>query len=183
MLTTAQLTAIKAEIVADPVLNALPNGADQAFAIADALNAAASPDYIVWQTSVPSQTLFDAIVWANLTPQDAPTTGTDLVWLNRAMACQGKQFNLQTILTGRESINPSKANIRAGLQDALTQIPSGASGTLRSAGWTAVQTAMQRKATRAEKVLATGLGTAASPSLMGFEGALSYQDVLNARGM
>ncbi|MES2323279.1 MAG: hypothetical protein V4633_13525 [Pseudomonadota bacterium] len=179
MMNNAQLLLIKAEIVADPVLNARPNTSDGADAIATALNLAASPDFFVWQTSMPTQSLFDAIVWANLTPSGAPD-GT-ATWTNLALACQGKQFNIQTMLTGRESINPSKVNIRTGLQDALTQVPSGAAGASRSAGWTTVQIAMQRKATRAEKVLATGTGTAVSPALLGFEGQVSYQDVLDAR--
>lgn len=178
--TTAQLQVIKAEITADPVLNALPNTADNAFAIAAALNAYPAVDYIVWQTTLPTQLVFDAITWANLTPQDTPDT-TQL-WMNRALACQGKQFNIQTMLAGRETINPSKANVRSGLQDALTGIPSGASGATRAAGWVALQSAMQRKATRAEKVLASGSGTTGSPSLLSFEGSLTYQDVLDARG-
>jgi hypothetical protein len=178
-MTPAQLLLIKAEIAADPALNSLPNTADDAYAIADALNLLPSPDFMVWQTNLPTQAVFDAITWANLTPADAPD-GT-AAWTNRALACQGKQFNLQTILTGREYINATKVNIRAGLQDALTSVPSGAGGATRPAGWVAVQTAMQRKATRAEKVLATGVGTAANPALLGFEGIVTHQDVLTAR--
>ncbi len=180
-MNNTQLQLIKAAIAADSALNTLPNTLDDAFAIADSLNLAASPDFFVWQTSMPAQSLFDAIVWANLTPSDAPD-GT-ATYTNRALCCQGKQFNVQTMLTGREFINPSKANIRAGLQDALTQVPSGAAGALRSAGWTTVQTAMQRKATRAEKALATGTGSAASPAVLGFEGVVSYQDVFDARSL
>lgn len=179
MLTSAQLVIIKAAIAADPVLNALPNTPDDAFTIAAAMNATASPDYFVWQTSTSTQVIFDSIIWANLTPSDAPDSTVD--WHNRSLACQGKQFNLQTILTGRDSINSSKANIRAGLQDALTSLPSGTAGASRQAGWTAVQTAMQRKATRAEKLLATGTGTTASPATLGYEGQLSYQNILDAR--
>lgn len=180
-MTPSQLILLAAEIAADSALNTLPNTGDDAFAIADALNLTAVQDFMVWQTNMPTQLLFDAIVWANLTPSDV-ADGTAL-WTNRALCCQGKQFNIQTMLTGRESINPSRSNVRAGLQDALTQIPSGAAGANRSAGWTTVQTAMQRKATRAEKVLATGTGSAASPALLGFEGQVSYQDVLDARSL
>jgi hypothetical protein len=39
----------------------------------------------------------------------------------------------------------------------------------------------KRNATRAEKVLATGTGSDASPGTMTFEGSLSYQDAFNAR--
>lgn len=178
-LTNAQLIALKAEIAADPALNALPNTADDAFTIADALNLAV--DFYVWNTNVQTQVVFDAITWTNLTPADAPD-GTAL-WTNRSLACQGKQFNLQTMLTGRESINAAKTNIRVGLQDALTQLPSGPNGAARSGGWAAVQLVLQRKATRAEKVLATGTGTTASPALLSFEGSLFYQNVLDARAL
>jgi hypothetical protein len=180
MPTTAQLILIKAAIDADPALNSLPQTADDASAIATALNALAVPDFVVWQSSTPVQTVFDAINWANMTPADAPD-GTAL-WTNRSLACQGKQFNLQTMLSGRENISSDKVSIRAGLQDALTGLPSGAGGASRSGGWTNVQTAMQRKATRAEKALvASGVGTGANPGLMGFEGLLTYVDVENAR--
>jgi len=180
-LTNAQLLLIKTEISADPVLNVLANTPDNAFAIADALNLTASPDFFVWQTACPTQMIFNAINWANLTPSDAPDV--TIIFTNRALLCQGKQFNLQIILTGRETINATNALVRSGLQDALTAVPSGALGASRSAGWAAVQLALQRKATRAEKVLATGTGSTASPGLMGFEGALTYQDVLDARSL
>jgi hypothetical protein len=179
-MTPAELLILKNAIDADPVLSALPHTSDDALAIVAAMSVPTA-DFMVWQTSMPAQTIFDAITWANLTPTDAPD-GTAL-WTNRSLACQGKQFNLQTILSGRETINPAKANIRAGLQDALTSVPSGANGALKSGGWANVQTAMQRKATRGEKLFATGTGTAASPATMTIEGALSYLDVEAARAL
>jgi len=180
MLTPAQLSPIKTVIVADPVLNALSTSGNDSSIIADALNGPAVPDFWVWQTSTPVNTIFDAINWANMTPADAPDGTT--AFTNRALACQGKQFNLQTMLSGREQISSNKPSIRAGLQDALTGLPSGAGGALRAGGWAAVQLSMQRKATRAEKALiASGTGTQASPAILGFEGAIDYIDVQNAR--
>lgn len=41
----------------------------------------------------------------------------------------------------------------------------------------------KRPATVAEKVLATGTGTTASPATMGHEGAVSYADVQSARSL
>ena len=49
------LAALKAHILADSALNAHPNTPDGAFAIADAMNLAANPDYWVWRTSVPKK--------------------------------------------------------------------------------------------------------------------------------
>ena len=95
--------------------------------------------------------------------------------------CQAKQINLQILLQGQDSINSGKSNIRAGFQDALTNIPSGVAGVLQSANWVAVKTAMTRNATVLEKILATGTGTAASPASMGFEGVLSLVQVKDIR--
>lgn len=176
-MTPAQLASIKADVLAQPDLAEMwsigsPGG------VADAYNAIASPDFFVWQTAVPASDIMDAITWANFTPADAPD-GTQ-TWMNRSLACQGKQFNIQTLLVGRETINASRANIRNGLQDALTAIPSGAGGTNKSGGWTTVQTAIQRKATRLEKLLATGTGSSASPATMTFEGAIGYTTIIEA---
>lgn len=179
-MTPAQLTLIKAVITADPALSNLSTSGNDSDIIATALNTAASPDYWVWQTSTSVQSIFDAVNWSNMTPSDSPDGTT--VWTNRALACQGKQFNLQTMLSGREQISSNKPSIRAGLQDALTSLPSGIGGALRSGGWANVQTSMQRKATRAERALiASGAGTQASPAILGFEGALNYIDVQDAR--
>lgn len=178
-LTPAQQATLKADILADPVLSEKPMNSDGAYDIAAAYNLPAAVDYYVWKTSISTSDVFDQITWANFTPQDAPD-GTQ-AWANRSLACQGKQFNVQTILTGRESINPSKANIRAGLQDALTGLPSGASGANKNGGWANVNAVLYRKTNRIEKLLATGSGTTVSPSLLGYEGSISYQDVELAR--
>lgn len=179
MLTPSQLTTLRNDINADPVLSSYPNNDDGAFAIAAAYNTLSTPDYYVWQTAASVTDIFDAIVWANFTPSDAPD-GTQ-IWLNRAMQCQGKQFNLQTMLSGRNTINAARASIRAGLQDATTAIPSGNNGANRSGGWANIQLILSRKATRVEKLFATGAGTQANPSLLTFEGAVTVQDVLQAR--
>jgi hypothetical protein len=142
-------------------------------------------DFYIYRTDVPVNEIFDAVVWANLTPSDTPD-GTQ-TWANRSLACQGKQFNLQTILIGTQGVlNVSKINIRAGLQDALTAIPSGTAGASRSAGWVTIRdTVITRFATRAEKLFsnkANGNGatvtTAAAPV---FEGQLSGMDIQLAR--
>lgn len=178
-MTPAQNAAIKADIAANADLNAFPNTSDGNSEIAALYNAPAVPDFYVWRTNVPTAEVFDQIIWANLTPIDVPDTTQ--AWMNRSLACQGKQFNLQTILTGRDKIDASKANIRAGFQDALTAIPSGVGGANKQAGWANLQTALSRKATRLEKLLATGTGTQATPATMGFEGSVNYGDIGAAR--
>ena len=176
-LTTPQLATLKAAILAetDPVLvsyrTAGATGAMQAWYNAPGL-------YIVWSTSTPTAVLFDSVIWANLTPADTPDTTQ--IWMNRSLACQGKQFNLQTMLTGRDSLGTGKPNIRAGLQDALTNVPSGVGGVLMGAGWTAVKSAMQRFASRAEALYAIGTGTAAVPGVLVLDGAIVEYDVIQA---
>ena len=176
-LTTAHLPALKAAILAET------DPAFVEFRQAGAVGAMAEfysqhGTFVVWKTSVPTGDLFDAIIWANLTPSPAPD-GT-AAWTNRSLACQGRQFNLQTILTGRESINPSKARIRNGLQDALVDVPSGNNGNARQGGWDQLVALMYRSAWRGEALYATGVGTTVEPGTLVYEGTISIDDVVQA---
>lgn len=170
-------------------INQLPSNSDTNQLIADWYNVTASPTFYVYRTTIPAAELFDAIVWANFTPSDAVPTDTSLnndIFQSRQIACQTKQMNLQTMIVGQASINGSKPNIRAGLQDALTNIPSGTNGALRAAGWVTVRdTVLARAAKRAEKLLANTSGgnggTAATAATLVFEGDLSAGDVSRAR--
>lgn len=175
-MTPAQLATLRTAILADPVLAAQPQTSDGDFAIAEAMNAASNPAYYVWHTAVPVDAIADAILWANFTPSDTPD-GTTL-WQNRSLACQGKQMNIQTMLIGRTVVNAARPQWRTGLQDALSQLPSGATGTLRNAGWAAVQLVLSRVARRVEVLYATGgAGTQASPATAVIDGAITPQDV------
>lgn len=168
-LTQEQLATLKAAIIANPTMAAARTAHDTQ-AITDLLNANSTLD--VWRTSVSTQVLFDQITWANLTPADAPD-GT-LAWQCRSLACQGKQFNLQLIVASRDIIDASKSNVRAGLQDALTNVPSGQSGAFVSAGWVGVRTAMQRKATVLEAIFANTQNT---PASLVVEGAMDEMTI------
>lgn len=173
MITAPQIATLRTLVQAEPSLaQAIATGDD--YAIAAWLNAAAAPDFIVWRTTTPIADVENAIAWANFTPIDAPD-GTQ-TWANRALACQGKQFNLQIIIQGKTHIASGKANIRAGLQDALTNVPSGAAGALQSGGWGILKPLLTRLATRAEKALASGAGNAATPAVLGFEGNVTAEE-------
>jgi hypothetical protein len=182
-MTPAQLATLKADIAADGTLNAFPNNADGAWAIAQAYGLLASPTFTVWCNTVATDDIFNAISWANLTPNDSPDSTQQ--WLNRAMACQAKQFNIQTMLSGRTQLVTGKSNIRAGLQDALTNIPSGTGGAIVAAGWVAVRDGpLKRSATRFEKLFADtsgGNGAFATPAALVLEGSVSPTDVQAAR--
>jgi hypothetical protein len=162
MLTTAQAQAIKAVILADPALAAQPMNSDGDFAIAAALNLDATPAFVVWKSSVRQDDITqNGFAWAEV---DNLTVGKARIWE-------------WLFLNDTRSMNPAKANVRAGIVECW-------SGT---AGKVAVQTAVfshcKRNASRAEKALATGTGSDATPAVMGYEGALSYQDVSIARAI
>jgi hypothetical protein len=162
MLTAPQLAALKAAILADPVLAAKPMNSDGDFDIAAALNQPAVPDYFVWRTAVPTdEIMLNGFDWTRV---DNLTVGKSRIW---------------EWMTNLGQINPSQSNVRAGVLAVFTT-----AGDL--ANRNAVFSHCQRLATRVEKLFATGSGTTTTdqgvgPSTMGFEGAISYQDVSLAR--
>jgi hypothetical protein len=109
-------------------------------------------------------------------------------YVARMLRIQTKQMNLQNMLIGRSSINCSKANVRAGLRDAVIGVPAGISGALTAPGGASgvnVLAACTRSATNAEKILAgaqetTGTVTA---NVLGYEGPVSPSDVQQARAL
>lgn len=160
MLTLAQQQALKADILADAVLAAIPNTPDGAFAVADAYNLVASPAFIVWKTNVTAAEIMqNGFDWTRV---DNLAVGKARVWEWMF------QFGY---------INAAKPNVRAGID----QVWVGTAADL--AVRAAVYVHCKRSATRAEKLFATGTGTDATPATMSFEGRLTYQDVLDARAL
>lgn len=159
-LTQAQKTTLKADIVAssEPVcvaLEASPNNSDLSFAVAALYNLIANPSFVVWRTNVSVSDCKKATVWTE--------------FIGRS---QGERDAWQFMLSNG-TINAADTNIRQGIQD----IFSGPSGTGTRAALVAIS---KRNATRAEKLFSTGTGDTANPATMGFEGSLTYQDVLSA---
>jgi hypothetical protein len=183
-LTTQQLQTLKTAIAADPVLAAKPNNSDGAFDIAAAMNLPVAAN--VWRTDARVQAINDAINWSLYTPTDTPD-GT-ATWTNRILAIQTKQMNLQLMLQGRDTVDASKANVRAGLRDAVIAVPAGASGAAVSPGGASgvnVMNACIRPGLRIEILLKTGDATTGgvTAAIMGYEGIISYQDVEAARAL
>ena len=181
-MTPAQLATLKAAILADQTMAAKPMTSGGALEIAGLLNAAASPAYNVWRSVTPASEILDSITWANLTPAD--TADGTATFTNRALVCQAKQMNLQIILQGRDSVASGKVSVRGGLSDALQNVPAGAGGALVDAGWAGagkVKATITRTASVVEKLFATGNGTTATPSTMGYEGPITSDDVQAAR--
>jgi hypothetical protein len=152
-LTPAQQATLKTSMQADSAFNGLPQNSDGAFAVAAAYNLTASPQFVVWRTNVPvAEIVNNGFTW---TAVDTLTVGKARIW--EWMKESG-------------FINPSKANVRQGLNDAFASTQPNITPTLK------------RDATRAEALLATGTGTTGSPGTMTFEGSLSYSDVQIAMG-
>ncbi len=181
-LTNAQIAALKADILANPDLNSLPLSNLGSIEIARLYNLASTQD--VWRTEAPVNAINDAIDWSKFTPADA--ADSTAIYTNRVLLIQTKQMNLQSMLQGRTTVDASRANLRAGLRDAVTALPAGAAGAsvvAGGAGGVNVLNAMVRKATRFEKLFAgadatTGTVTA---KLLVVEGMVSGDEVQTAR--
>lgn len=159
-MTPAQLQTLKAYIAADQVLAAYPQNTDGAYDIAIKLNLTAVPDYIVWRTSVSQdEIMLNGFDWTRV---DNLSVGAARVW----------QWMFDN---GGKSFNPSKVNIRAGID----QVWKGTAQDL--AVRAVVYTHCKRSATVFEKIFASGSGSDASPSTMAIESPVSYQDVMTAR--
>lgn len=157
-LTPAQLATLKAAILADPTLSSQPMTSGGALLIAETLNSPAVPSYVVWKTTVTDQEIMlNGFDWTRV---DNLSVGKARVW--------DWMFRFG-------SINPSKPNIRAGIE----QVWVGTAADL--AVRAAVYVHCKRDATVVEKMFATGTGTTADPAVMTFEGALTADEVQQAR--
>lgn len=150
--TSTQIATLKAACIADvAVCKPLHDAADDV-GLAAYFNAD-TVTFIVWRTAVTKEELTqnDLFDWTRV---DNLSVGKARIW--------DLMFNNST-----NSINPSKANVRAGIAAAWT-------GT---AADNAVQAAIlaqcKRSATRAERILATGTGTTGTPAVLTFQGSIS----------
>lgn len=188
-MTDAQLTALRAACFADPTAAAFfAPGDGKATGLQAYLNGASGTN--VWRTDASVDAIMDAIDFSKYTPNDTvlaadtdPALSRKIGWL---LTVQTKQMNLQLMLQGRQTINAAKVNVRAGLRDAVIQVPTGANGANTSPGGASGVTVLNncaRVANRAELMLAaasqasdqTGSTTA---RVMTFEGEV---DEIEAR--
>ena len=155
-MTPAQLTTLKAAILADSALNAYPLTADGSYDMCrDKLNVAADPAFIVWQDRLLPSMYEDAMI-AGATQIDALT--------------QGKRDEL--FLIGKSVRDCNNTAVRAAIDDA-----TGSQTTLKAA----LVAATKRSATYGEKIFATGTGTTLSPATLVWYGPIAYNDVTAAR--
>lgn len=157
-LTQAQADIAKAAILADPILGPLTSGPGTDYqAIAAAMSAEATPAFVVWRTNVTRAEL-----------QDMDTFD----WTVVDNLSTGSKFRIWEWMFGTTgSINPSKANIRAGI--AATWVGNASLVAVQ----TAVLNACKRNATRLEKLFATGTGSSGSPAVLVVEGGLTLSEV------
>ncbi len=160
-LTPQQNATLAAHIAVSDDMNTLPPGSDSAFEIAALLNAPATPDFYIWKATVSQDEIMqNGFDWVRV---DNLSVGKARIW--------------EWLFANPDrSINPSKANVRAGIDECW----KGTAADL--AVRAAVYVHCKRNATRAEKLFATGTGTDAEPATMVFEGSLSYYDVQAAMG-
>lgn len=150
-MTPAQLTALRAACLADPSAASFFNQTGAAGLRAH-LNAASDPAWIAWRSQVTQdEIMLNGFDWARV---DNLSVGKARVW--------EWLFDNQA-----KSINPSKPNVRAGIDQAW--VGTAADLAVRAA----VYVHCKRTATRAERMLGTGAGTTNDPGLMDFEGEVS----------
>lgn len=157
-LTTSQLSELKIFILADPTLSAY--AAQNAVGpIVSLLNTAADPAFIVWKTFVSQDEIMkNGFDWVQV---DNLTVGKARIW--------EWLFDNQ-----QKSINPSKANVRAGIDEAW----KGTAAML--AVRAAVYVHCKRAATVAEKLFSTGTGSDASPATTDLTSQVTDYDVEQA---
>jgi hypothetical protein len=159
-LTQAQKQALAADLQATQTPEVLAWIAQNSVGlIADWYNAPADPAYIVWKTS--------------LQLEEITSNGFD--WVRVDNLSVGKARIWEWMFGSEDkSINPSKANIRAG----IAEVWKGTAADL--AVQASVLAHCKRPASRVEKLFATGPGTTAEPALLVFEGLIHWQDVVDA---
>ena len=157
-LSPAQNATLKTAILADQTLAPMVAISDWP-AVADALNLVASPAFVVWRTSVARDVI----------QRDAGFNWTRVDNLNN-----GSKYRIWEWMFVTGSINPSAANVRAGID--ATWVGTAADLAVRAV----VYAHCKRSATKAEKILASGTGSDAVPATMGAEGALTGSDVQGA---
>jgi cold shock CspA family protein len=164
-LTPAQLQTLKADIAADPVLSVIPKTSAGSITVANAYNQPASPAYWVWRTAVSKDELVGS----------TSVDGTTFAWTGAGFITrsQGERDAFVAMFSSAGTINCALASVR----QAFVDIFSGATAPA-PANRTHLATVCRRTATRGEKLYATnGAGTTANPSTMGFEGAITPDDV------
>ena len=152
-LTPTQMATLKAACQQDTTCNTMiTSSSPDDFAIAAWFNASGET-YIIWRDAVPVDDIMrNGMDWTRV---DNLSVGKARIW---------------EWMTRLGTLNCVKANIRAGID--ATWVGTAADLAVRAT----VYTHCKRAATRAEKALASGAGTDASPSVPTWTGLVTYQE-------
>jgi len=168
-LSPAQYAALKADILADPVLAAFPQNSDGAFEIAKAYNLPASPDFWVWRTHLPQAEIVNTTT----------TEATVFSWTQFIARTVQEQAGWREMFADGGFVDASKANVRQGFADIFSGAQAGPVAQRAH-----LLTVGRVKATRIQKLFSTGTGSTASPATSNGFGdgyQISFADVQAAR--
>ena len=161
-LTLAQQQTLKAYILSVPELAAQPLNGDGAYAIAAVINQPAVPSFVVWRGATSVQEIEqNGFAWSQL---DSVPAAKYRIWER---------------LTASGTINPSKVNVRQGINDFCKDASNAVLTTLKDS----ITPHLKRDASVVEQMFATGTGTTVAPATMTVEGTISYQDIEAARNI
>jgi hypothetical protein len=153
-LTPAQKATLLTNINATPAALAIYQNGDLS-GLADFYNALADPAFIVWKTFVSrDEVMLNGFDWARV---DNLSVGKARIW---------------EWLNESGGFNPSKANVRAGID--ATWTGTQADQNVRAA----VYVHCKRSASRIEKLFAEGTGSDAVPATMTVEGTLPFTELI-----
>lgn len=159
-MTPQQLATLKAAILADQELANLPMTSGGALVIAEAFNQPADPAFVVWRTVITKDEIYaNGFNWVAIDDVAEPKWR---VWQELFANAAG-------------AMDPSKPNVRAG----IIEVWKG--NAVKLAVQAYVLEKCKRESTRVEQLLATGVGSTPNPATLSFEGALSADDVQQAR--
>lgn len=154
-LTQAQRDVLRAAVLADPTIGGLDyvGTADNDQTAADWLNAIASPDFILWKQAVTRHEI----------QVDTSEQGTTFTWggtaggyINRS---QGERDAWKELFNQTGSVDPSMPNVQTAFADIFSGTGAGAVNNRAH-----IANMCRRRASRAEKLLAVGTGSVASPA-------------------
>ena len=149
-LTPAQLSTLRANVLANADTLALYNAGDRA-GLAAAYNAAAAPAFIYWRSDVTTEEIGNAWV------------GTDIDGMS-ALNMQRLELLLASAPGG--IFDMTRADRRAGFENPFGTNTANASRVAMRAVW-------KRSASRFERLFATGVGSDASPGALTLRGPVT----------
>ena len=165
-MTPEQTAILRAIVLAEPSLQTAINSADDA-AIANWCNALANPAHYVKKTLLSRHDILTS----------TSGEGTTFAWAGTAYITrsQGERDAFREMFNSTGTVNPSLPNIQAAFND----IFSGTGGGLSNR--THIAAMSKRQSTNAEKALATGTGSLASPATLTFQGEVSTEEAGSLR--